>query len=112
MSTHVGQSPTPTLFGIADAASIVPERRRPGSVPAREPARMTTAELVAYVEAETAAGRHSPAFTTVCDQCRRWVDAVWKITVDHKRLCYACAEGEPAGTPAPKHFTAKTKGQQ
>ena len=37
-----------------------------------------------------AEGRHSAAWSTVCDGCREWVDGIYHVTLDKKRLCLGC----------------------
>ena len=39
-------------------------------------------------------GRHCDIsqWQTKCDGCGQWVNSIWTITLDKKRLCRACCE--------------------
>lgn len=39
----------------------------------------------------------SEPWLTVCDGCREWVDGIYAITQDHRRLCITCdaKRGDP-----------------
>jgi len=35
-------------------------------------------------------GRNAPT-QTVCQNCCEWVDGIWHVTLDHKRICLVCS---------------------
>lgn len=49
------------------------------------------AKAAAMLSAAIAAGTHSPTCSFVCQGCRRWVGAIFHVTLDHKRFCFDCA---------------------
>lgn len=45
-------------------------------------------------------GRHSERFASLCHGCDQWVEGIFHVTEQHKRLCRDCAIKAGAFTPA------------
>lgn len=46
---------------------------------------------MALAERAIRQGRHSATVRTMCDVCREWVDGIYHVTLDKKRVCRGCA---------------------
>jgi len=49
-------------------------------------------QIAAITAKAIAEGRHSDEFKSFCVGCEQWVDGIYYMTTDRKRLCRDCAD--------------------